>query len=121
MDARKNGIWSKSTCQEALSLILDQNLQKVLNLKVKFRESFSPLHQVCDEHISDWFNFNYTSPYMLLVAKVLDEHRTVISEGEDQLFGIDVEHPKIKNSCRNCIDYTSVATVNKLQIQFITN
>ena len=102
------------------SIIADprsESMQKVLNLKVKFRESFRPFApSVLDEHISNWFNFNYTSPYMLLVAKVLDEHRTVISEGEDQLFGIDkLNIPRSKIPAVTHIDYTSrLQSVNKL-------
>lgn len=75
------------------SIIADprsESMQKVLNLKVKFRESFRPFApSVLEEHINDWFDLNHHSPYMLLVAQVLDEHQISLSEEEEKLFGID--------------------------------
>lgn len=65
-------------------------MQKQLNLKVKFRESFRPFApSVLREDVSDWFELDCDSPYMLLVADVLDEHRRTMTPQEQQLFGID--------------------------------
>jgi carbamoyltransferase len=65
-------------------------MQKALNLKVKFRESFRPFApSVLSERVSDWFEINADSPYMLLVADVKPEHCRAMSEDEQALFGID--------------------------------
>lgn len=65
-------------------------MQKVLNLKVKFRESFRPFApSVLREDVDQWFNLKTDSPYMLLVADVKEEHRVEMTEAEQQLFGID--------------------------------
>ncbi len=64
-------------------------MQSVLNLKVKFRESFRPFAPaVLREDVNDWFELDYDSPYMLLVAPVREQHRRTMSEQEQQLFGI---------------------------------
>jgi carbamoyltransferase len=64
--------------------------QKVLNLKVKFRESFRPFApSVSREEVADWFELDVDSPYMLLVADVRSERRRQMTESEQQLFGID--------------------------------
>ena len=50
-------------------------MQKTLNLKVKYRESFRPFApSVLRERVADWFEINADSPYMLLVANVKPEH-----------------------------------------------
>ena len=65
-------------------------MQKLLNLKVKFRESFRPFApSVLREDVSDWFEMECDSPYMLLVADVVKGRRRKISEAEQKLFGID--------------------------------
>ena len=65
-------------------------MQKQLNLKVKYRESFRPFApSVLREDVSDWFELNIDSPYMLLVAKVREDKCRVMNEKEDALFGID--------------------------------
>ena len=64
-------------------------MQKLLNLKVKYRESFRPFApSVLREHVADWFDLDGDSPYMLLVADVLERHRIAMTP-EQQLFGID--------------------------------
>lgn len=66
------------------------NMQKQLNLKVKYRESFRPFApSVLSECVGDWFDINVDSPYMLLVAKVREEKQIQMSEMECSLFGID--------------------------------
>jgi carbamoyltransferase len=65
-------------------------MQKVLNLKVKYRESFRPFApSVLREHVSEWFELDADSPYMLLVAPVRMERRRKMTEVQDALFGID--------------------------------
>jgi carbamoyltransferase len=65
-------------------------MQKTLNLKVKYRESFRPFAPaVLREDVTDWFDIDSDSPYMLLVADVRqDKHRRMTAE-EQALFGID--------------------------------
>ena len=66
------------------------SMQSVMNLKIKYRESFRPFApSVTREHVADWFDLNYESPYMLLVADVLERHRTELNDDEQRLWGID--------------------------------
>ncbi|PJI41040.1 carbamoyltransferase [Ferrovibrio sp.] len=66
------------------------SMQKVLNLKVKYRESFRPFApSVLREDVGDWFELDGDSPYMLLVAGVKPERRRAMTEAEEALFGID--------------------------------
>ncbi len=65
-------------------------MQKELNLKIKFRESFRPFApSVLREDVFEWFELNYDSPYMLLVADVKKRLQIPISEENKKLFGID--------------------------------
>ncbi len=65
-------------------------MQSVMNLKIKFRESFRPFApSVLRECVSDYFHMNSDSPYMLLVAPVVEGRRIKMSEEQEQLFGID--------------------------------
>lgn len=65
-------------------------VQKQLNLKVKYRESFRPFApSVLREDVSQWFQLHSDSPYMLLVADVLNTKQLPMSEKQKQLFGID--------------------------------
>ena len=68
------------------SIIADarsDKMQKNLNLKIKFRESFRPFAPiVLKEKVSDWFNFKGISPYMLLVTDIRDNKRKKINEGK---------------------------------------
>jgi carbamoyltransferase len=66
------------------------NMQKNLNLKVKYRESFRPFApSILAEDINDWFDINTTSPYMLMVANVKNEKCIPMNESDENLFGID--------------------------------
>lgn len=66
------------------------SMQKMLNLKVKFRESFRPFApSVLRECVSDYFEIEGDSPYMLLVADVVPDRRIGMTEAEKALFGID--------------------------------
>ncbi len=65
-------------------------MQRILNLKVKYRESFRPFAPaVLREDVSDWFEIETDSPYMLLVANVKPERCIAMSEDQQKLFGID--------------------------------
>jgi len=65
-------------------------MQKKLNLKIKFRESFRPFApSVLAEDVSDYFELDRPSPYMLLVAEVKKELQHQMTEEELKLFGID--------------------------------
>lgn len=65
-------------------------MQKTLNLKVKFRESFRPFApSVLREEVGNWFELDGDSPYMLIVADVRPEIRRPMTEAEAALFGID--------------------------------
>ncbi len=65
-------------------------MQKNLNLKVKYRESFRPFApSVLREDVDKWFKINEDSPYMLLVAEVSDDKKIKMSDEEKKLFGID--------------------------------
>jgi carbamoyltransferase len=66
------------------------SMQKMLNLRVKYRESFRPFApSVLSEHVADWFEIDEASPYMLMVADVVQERRRAMTEAEQGLFGID--------------------------------
>jgi carbamoyltransferase len=65
-------------------------MQKDLNLKVKFRESFRPFApSVLSEEVADWFEFDGNSPYMLLIADVVGRRRRRMTDKERAMFGID--------------------------------
>jgi len=67
-----------------------ETMQKTLNLKVKYRESFRPFApSVLREDVGDWFELDDDSPYMLLVADVKENLRCPMSAEEQALFGID--------------------------------
>ena len=77
----------------ARSIIADprsETMQKKLNLKVKFRESFRPFApSVIREDLTDWFDLDCDSPYMLLVADVKNNIKKEMTEEEKKLFGIE--------------------------------
>jgi len=65
-------------------------MQRILNLKVKYRESFRPFApSVLREDVGDWFELDRDSPYMLIVADVAVHRRRAISAAERDFFGID--------------------------------
>ena len=83
----------------ARSIIADprsEQMQKTLNLKVKFRESFRPFApSVLREDLSEWFELNCDSPYMLLVADINKSIRREMNQEEKNLFGIDKLNVKL--------------------------
>ena len=67
-----------------------ESMQKTLNLKIKYRESFRPFApSVLREHVSEWFDLDGDSPYMLMVADVDKSKCINMTEDENNLFGID--------------------------------
>jgi carbamoyltransferase len=65
-------------------------MQSVMNLKIKYRESFRPFApSVTREHAADWFDLDTDSPYMLLVADVANGRRRQMTDDEEQLWGIE--------------------------------
>ena len=68
----------------------NSDTQKTLNLKVKFRESFRPFApSVLREHVSQWFDINTDSPYMLVVADVTQSKKQEMTAEQEALFGIE--------------------------------
>ncbi len=66
-------------------------MQKNLNLKIKYRESFRPFApSITRENLSDWFNLETDSPYMLLVANLNNEKKITLNQQTKKLFGIDL-------------------------------
>jgi len=91
-------------------------MQKQLNLKVKYRESFRPFApSVLSDHVSDWFEHDSESPYMLLVADVDVSKRLPITEEQDTLFGIDkLNVPRSAVPAITHVDYSArIQTVHE--------
>jgi carbamoyltransferase len=84
-------------------------MQKVLNLKVKYRESFRPFApSVLFEDVGEWFDLDCESPYMLLVAPVRMQHRRTMTDEEQSLFGIDkLNVPRSSIPAVTHIDYSA--------------
>jgi carbamoyltransferase len=83
-------------------------MQTKLNLKVKYRESFRPFAaSVLNENVSQWFEHQTDSPYMLLVAKIKKDKRIKMTKKEDALFGIEKLHiPRSGVSAITHVDYS---------------
>jgi carbamoyltransferase len=91
-------------------------MQKLLNLKVKFRESFRPFApSVLREDVGDWFDIDTDSPYMLLVADVVESKRKKMTDEESALFGIDkLNIPRSEIPAVTHVDYSArVQTVHQ--------
>lgn len=85
------------------------NMQANMNLKIKFRESFRPFAPaVMREHVSDYFEMDCDSPYMLLVAPVREERRIQMKAEEEKLFGIaKLNVPKSDIPAVTHVDYSA--------------
>ena len=85
------------------------SMQKLLNLKVKYRESFRPFApSVLREDISDWFEMDVDSPYMLLVTDVALDKRRRMTSDEETLFGIDkLNVPRSEIPAVTHVDYSA--------------
>lgn len=92
-------------------------IQKQLNLKVKFRESFRPFApSILSENLSEWFDINKDSPYMLNVANVLKDKQIKMTSEEERLFGIDkLNISRSLIPAVTHVDYSArIQTVNKI-------
>ena len=93
-----------------------EKMQKVLNLKVKFRESFRPFApSVLREEVKNWFDLDCDSPYMLLVSEVKKSLQIPMNDDQKNLFGIDKLNIKRSNiPAVTHVDYTArVQTVHE--------
>ena len=91
-------------------------MQSVLNLKVKFRESFRPFApSVLREDVSQWFEIDCDSPYMLIVADVAPEHQRAMTAEESALFGIEkLNVPRSSIPAVTHVDYSArIQTVHQ--------
>ena len=91
-------------------------MQKTLNLKVKYRESFRPFApSVLAEDAADWFDLDRESPYMLLVSDVAKNHCRTMTDEEKTLFGIDkLNVPRSDIPAITHVDYSArVQTVHR--------
>ena len=91
-------------------------MQSMLNLKVKFRESFRPFApSVLREHVCEWFELDQDSPYMLIVADVLQQRRKPMTVNEQKLFGIEkLNVPRSDIPAVTHVDYSArIQTVHK--------
>jgi len=91
-------------------------MQSVMNLKIKYRESFRPFApSVLAERVSDYFELTEQSPYMLIVAPVRDELRIPMTEEQSNLFGIDkLNVPRSELPAITHVDYSArVQTVHE--------
>jgi carbamoyltransferase len=92
------------------------SMQKMLNLKVKYRESFRPFAPaVLREDVAEWFDLDGDSPYMLLVADVLEKHRIPMTAEQQGLFGIDkLNVPRSSIPAVTHVDYSArIQTVHR--------
>lgn len=90
-------------------------MQSVMNLKIKYRESFRPFAPSClEEDVSDYFELDRRSPYMLLVAPVREERRKPVTADQSELFGIDLLNvPRSDIPAVTHVDYSArIQTVN---------
>ena len=91
-------------------------MQSVMNLKIKYRESFRPFApSVLREKVNDWFEMDSDSPYMLLVAPIKKDKRLEMTKDQKQLFGIDLLHvPRSQTPAITHVDFSArVQTVHE--------
>jgi carbamoyltransferase len=92
------------------------SMQRILNLKVKYRESFRPFApSILKEHLSNWFEFDKESPYMLFVGNIKNDKKIQMTENEKNLFGIKKLNIKRSNiPAVTHVDYSArIQTVTK--------
>ena len=104
-------------CRSILGDPRSDKMQKNLNLKVKYRESFRPFApSILREDLTEWFDANVDSPYMLLVSKINSQKKIEMTKEQKNLFGID--QLNIKRSeipAVTHVDYTArIQTVSKI-------
>ena len=94
----------------------NREMQSTMNLKIKYRESFRPFApSVLAEHVQEYFKISCSSPYMLQVAEVLDEHRIEMTSEQKSLFGIDkLNVPRSTLPSTTHVDYSArIQTVHE--------
>ncbi len=94
----------------------DPEMQKRMNLKIKFRESFRPFApSVLADHVSEWFDIDRESPYMLLVANVAKERQIAMTAEQEKLFGIEkLNVPRSTIPAATHVDYSArIQTVHR--------
>jgi carbamoyltransferase len=84
-------------------------MQKTLNLKIKYRESFRPFApSILSDEVSNYFEHQGTSPYMLIVAPVSEQHRLDTGDQDKDLFGIDkLNIPRSEIPAITHVDYSA--------------
>jgi len=87
----------------------NQAMQKTMNLKIKYRESFRPFAPaIKEDKLSEWFEQDSPSPYMLLVAPVKKEKRIDMTSEQEQLFGIEkLNIPRSEIPAVTHVDYSA--------------
>ncbi len=112
MEFGPRALGSRSIIADARS----RHMQSTLNLKIKYRESFRPFAPiVLREAVSDWFDLDTDSPYMLLVAPVKESRQIQPPKDQDQLFGIEkLKVPRSQIPAVTHVDYSArIQTVRK--------
>jgi carbamoyltransferase len=103
-------------CRSILGDARSPKMQSVMNLKIKYRESFRPFApSVLGERVADYFDLHTDSPYMLIVAPVLGKRRQVATESQKGLWGIDLLNvPRSDMPAVTHLDYSArVQTVHE--------
>jgi carbamoyltransferase len=103
-------------CRSILGDPRNPKMQSVMNLKIKYRESFRPFApSVLRERVSDYFALDTDSPYMLLVAPVVESRRARLTKEQESLWGIDLLNvPKSDIPAATHVDYSArIQTVHE--------
>lgn len=105
MEFGPRALGSRSIIGDARNL----EMQKKMNLKIKYRESFRPFApSVLLDHVSEWFEYNNESPYMLMVAPVKEGKRIPMTEEQKRLFGIEkLNIPRSEIPAITHVDYSA--------------
>jgi carbamoyltransferase len=84
-------------------------MQSIMNLKIKYRESFRPFAPAVKfEKVSEWFQHDRSSPYMLMVAPIVEDKRLAMTAEQEKLFGIErLNIPRSKIPAVTHVDYSA--------------
>jgi carbamoyltransferase len=114
MEFGPRALGSRSIIGDARS----RRMQSVMNLKIKFRESFRPFAPcVLYDHVQEYFNLSCESPYMMLVAEVAEDKRLPLPPGSQSLWGIDkLNVPRSTIPAVTHVDYSArIQTVDPVR------